>query len=127
MTTAAGAENRNSRTVDGSPRPVNENDEPTVTAPAVDHAVDWDALDLEDRDEILSEVRISDDIVRDYLRQIGRYRLLHGMTEEVALARRIECGLYASHLLATGTRNAAATREGFRSWSVRVLQRSSRW
>lgn len=118
VTTAAGAENRNSRTVDGSPRPVNENYEPTVTAPAVDHAADWDALDLEDRDELLGEVQISDDIVRDYLRQIARYRLLHGMTEEVALARRIECGLYASHLLATGTRNAAATRE-----ELQILER----
>ncbi|MDR3116804.1 MAG: RNA polymerase sigma factor, partial [Bifidobacteriaceae bacterium] len=39
------------------------------------------------------------DPVRDYLKQIGRVPLLSG-EQEIDLSKRIEAGLYASHLLA---------------------------
>ncbi len=44
---------------------------------------------------------LSDDIVRDYLVAIGRYRLLEA-EDEVRLGRQIESGLYAQHLLQVG-------------------------
>jgi len=44
---------------------------------------------------------LSDDIVRDYLLAIARYRLLEA-EDEVRLGREIESGLYAQHLLQVG-------------------------
>lgn len=44
---------------------------------------------------------LSDDIVRDYLLAIARYRLLEA-EDEVRLGRQIESGLYAQHLLQVG-------------------------
>ncbi|AXE37745.1 sigma-70 family RNA polymerase sigma factor [Acidipropionibacterium virtanenii] len=112
VTTTRPGTGRNRDTDDQSPQPVGENDEPTVTiaAPATDDAAGWEDADWDDDEELLGGIRISDDIVRDYLRQIGRYRLLRGGKEEAALARRIECGVYASHLLDIGAWDAAATR-----------------
>ena len=45
--------------------------------------------------------KISDDPVADYLHAAGRYPLLSA-AEEVHLAKAIEAGLYAAHLLETG-------------------------
>jgi len=54
-------------------------------------------VDLED--EHLDSVHISsDDPVKDYLRAIGRHELLTA-EDEVELAKEIEAGLYADHLL----------------------------
>ena len=49
----------------------------------------------------------SADLVRVYLNGIGRTALLTA-ADEVELAKRIEAGLYASHVLATGKRLTAA-------------------
>jgi RNA polymerase primary sigma factor len=46
---------------------------------------------------------VTADPVKDYLKAIGRHPLLSA-TEEVRLSKQIECGLYADHLLQTGSR-----------------------
>ncbi|WCE38818.1 sigma-70 family RNA polymerase sigma factor [Brevibacterium sp. BDJS002] len=51
--------------------------------------------------ELLRNVPDPDDLVRLYLYQIGQFPLLTA-AEEVEVAKRIEAGLYASHLLALG-------------------------
>jgi RNA polymerase sigma factor (sigma-70 family) len=57
----------------------------------------------------LDEVAASADLVRVYLNEIGKVALLTA-ADEVELAKRIEAGLYAEHLLATATR-VGATRK----------------
>jgi len=47
------------------------------------------------------------DPVKDYLKQIGRVRLLTAR-QEVELAKRIEAGLFAGHKLATGSQDLSA-------------------
>ncbi|TAM82404.1 MAG: sigma-70 family RNA polymerase sigma factor [Jatrophihabitans sp.] len=51
----------------------------------------------------LDEVAASADLVRVYLNEIGKVPLLNAV-QEVELAKRIEAGLYAEHLLATERR-----------------------
>lgn len=47
---------------------------------------------------VLEEVRLSDDAVKDYLRDVGKTKLLTAL-EEVELQKRIEAGLYAEKLV----------------------------
>jgi RNA polymerase primary sigma factor len=65
-----------------------------------------------DDDEGLPAARVAAagataDSVKDYLKQIGRVRLLTAR-QEVELAKRIEAGLFASHKLAVGSQDLAA-------------------
>jgi RNA polymerase sigma factor RpoD-like protein len=57
----------------------------------------------------LDEVVQAADLVRSYLNEIGKVSLLTAV-EEVELSKRIEAGLYASHLLSTSKRLPAARR-----------------
>jgi RNA polymerase sigma factor (sigma-70 family) len=66
-------------------------DEPASTSDSADSAAGGDG----------AERGVSADLVRAYLNGIGRTKLLTA-AEEVDLAQRIEAGLYAAHLLATG-------------------------
>ena len=59
-----------------------------------------------ERSADLDEVAASADLVRVYLNEIGKVALLNAV-EEVELAKRIEAGLYAEHLLATERRTSA--------------------
>jgi len=66
-----------------------------------------------DEDDIFSRVvgemtmSVSDDPVRDYLRQIGKTPLLTA-EQEVDLSKKIEAGLYASHLLTTSKKGTVS-------------------
>ncbi|AZZ38644.1 hypothetical protein C0Z10_01525 [Acidipropionibacterium jensenii] len=105
------------RVAEDSPRPVGEHDELTVTVEAAGRNRDRagspgrTGAEGDDGEELLGDVIVTDDIVHDYLLSIKRYPLLEGREEEVLLARRIECGIYAAHLLETGSWCAAASRE----------------
>jgi RNA polymerase sigma factor RpoD-like protein len=57
----------------------------------------------------LDEVVQAADLVRSYLNEIGKVSLLSAV-EEVDLSKRIEAGLYASHLLTTSKRLPVARR-----------------
>ncbi|MCW2541727.1 MAG: polymerase subunit sigma [Frankiales bacterium] len=57
----------------------------------------------------LDEVVQAADLVRSYLNEIGKVSLLSAV-EEVELSKRIEAGLYASHLLTTSKRLPVARR-----------------
>ncbi len=57
----------------------------------------------------LDEVAASADLVRVYLNEIGKVALLSAV-EEVQLAKRIEAGLYAAHLLSTPNKFTPARR-----------------
>jgi RNA polymerase sigma factor RpoD-like protein len=57
----------------------------------------------------LDEVVQAADLVRSYLNEIGKVSLLSAV-EEVELSKRIEAGLYASHLLSTSKRLPVARR-----------------
>jgi len=61
----------------------------------------------------LDEVAASADLVRVYLNEIGKVALLTAL-EEVELAKRIEAGLYASHLLSTPAEIKPARRRELR-------------
>ncbi|WP_257476814.1 sigma-70 family RNA polymerase sigma factor [Acidipropionibacterium jensenii] len=104
------------RVAEDSPRPVGEHDELTVAVKAAgknrDRAGSPGRTGAEGDDEdLLGDVIVTGDIVHDYLLNIRRYPLLEGREEEVLLARRIECGIYAAHLLETGSWSATASRE----------------
>jgi RNA polymerase primary sigma factor len=60
--------------------------------------------DIDDDDEpreVLRKVPDTDDLVGIYLKQIGRFPLLNA-AEEVEVAKRIEAGMFADHVLALG-------------------------
>jgi RNA polymerase nonessential primary-like sigma factor len=65
----------------------------------------------------LDEVAASADLVRVYLNEIGKVALLTA-ADEVELAKRIEAGLYAQHLLGSTGKLAAARKRELRSLSV---------
>lgn len=67
--------------------------------------------DLDESDGPARQIMVagaSADPVKDYLRQIGKHPLLDA-AQEVELARRIEAGVYAWHLLEAGSWEADAT------------------
>jgi RNA polymerase primary sigma factor len=92
-----------------SPQPVGEHNELIVSIPAPEGSEGW-TLNSRDDDveEILTCGGLTTDPVRDYLKRIGRFPLLDA-PEEVRLSRRIECGVYAAHLMAEGSWEASAT------------------
>ena len=65
----------------------------------------------------LDEVAASADLVRVYLNEIGKVALLTA-ADEVDLAKRIEAGLYAEHLLTTTSKIAAARKRELRAVSI---------
>ncbi len=68
-----------------------------------DNAGSFTVSDSDDADEPAQKVVTAGataDPVKDYLKQIGKVALLNAL-QEVELAKRIEAGLYAEHLLAT--------------------------
>ena len=81
----------------------------------VEEAADVRALETEEApaapvatfaDPDLDEAATSADLVRVYLNEIGKVALLTA-ADEVELAKRIEAGLYASHLLTSGNNFSA--------------------
>jgi RNA polymerase sigma factor (sigma-70 family) len=80
-----------------------------TTAPAVPDPTEPEAAAEAELDQPttatrdLDEVAASADLVRVYLNEIGKVALLTA-ADEVELAKRIEAGLYAEHLLAQGGR-----------------------
>ncbi|MDT4939152.1 MAG: polymerase nonessential primary-like sigma factor [Pseudonocardiales bacterium] len=62
----------------------------------------------------LDEVTASADLVRVYLNEIGKVALLTA-ADEVELAKRIEAGLYAAHLLASSNNFSAARKRELRA------------
>lgn len=66
-------------------------------------AAEFELSDKDDTDEPTQKVTVAGataDPVKDYLKQIGKVPLLNA-EQEVDLAKRIECGLYADYLLKT--------------------------
>ncbi len=71
--------------------------------------------DSDETDEPAQRVHVAGataDPVKDYLKQIGKVALLNA-EEEVELAKRIEAGLYAQHLLDTTTIEESKTRREY--------------
>jgi len=87
-----------------------------VETPAViDHVVDGlDTGDAVPAGPDLDEAATSADLVRVYLNEIGKVALLTA-ADEVELAKRIEAGLYASHLLTSRNDFRAARKRDLRS------------
>ncbi|MBV9593532.1 MAG: sigma-70 family RNA polymerase sigma factor, partial [Actinobacteria bacterium] len=65
----------------------------------------------------LDEVAASADLVRVYLNEIGKVSLLTA-ADEVELAKRIEAGLYAEHLMQVTARLSATRRRELRSVAI---------
>jgi len=82
---------------------------PAVTDTGVDEAAELATDAPETAEADLDEVATSADLVRVYLNEIGKVALLTA-AEEVELAKRIEAGLYAGHLL-TAQNNFSAARK----------------
>ena len=80
---------------------------PTDTAPIDTKALESAAADLD-------EVAASADLVRVYLNEIGKVALLTA-ADEVELAKRIEAGLYAEHLLSVSNDFSAARKRELRA------------
>jgi len=90
--------------------------EATVTD-AEDSKLDVLAVDTEAREAPtadLDEVAASADLVRVYLNEIGKVALLTA-ADEVELAKRIEAGLYAEHLLTAQNRFSATRKRELRT------------
>ena len=76
-------------------------------------------IDVEDRatSADLDEAATSADLVRVYLNEIGKVALLTA-ADEVELAKRIEAGLYAAHLLTSGNDFSAARKRDLRALAI---------
>jgi RNA polymerase sigma factor (sigma-70 family) len=85
---------------------------PTDTAPIDTAPIDTKALESAAAD--LDEVAASADLVRVYLNEIGKVALLTA-ADEVELAKRIEAGLYAEHLLSVSNDFSAARKRELRA------------
>jgi RNA polymerase sigma factor (sigma-70 family) len=81
---------------------------PDAQPDTVDEAVDFRAAAAD-----LDEAATSADLVRVYLNEIGKVALLTA-ADEVELAKRIEAGLYASHLLTSSNNFTAARKRDLR-------------
>jgi RNA polymerase primary sigma factor len=95
-------------------------------APAIETLEDQVDLDVvedddEDEKETRSEGGISTDLVRAYLKEIGKTPLLTA-AEEVELSQRIEAGLFAKHKLAQPKLSAALRRD--LEWLIRDGERA---
>jgi RNA polymerase primary sigma factor len=58
--------------------------------------IELDEADELEPDSRYDHIRVSDDVIKDYLRQIGKVPLLTAI-DEVELAKTIEAGLFANH------------------------------
>jgi len=81
---------------------------PADTEPTVDE-LEVDEVNPTTATADLDEAVQAADLVRSYLNEIGKVPLLNAV-EEVELSKRIEAGLYASHLLTTSKRLPVARR-----------------
>jgi len=81
----------------------------TVTADATDESFVLSTDDDDAPAAIVSTAGATADPVKDYLRAIGKVALLTA-EEEVSVARRIEAGQMATHLLEQGAEHKGATR-----------------
>ena len=79
----------------------------TVAAPEIEATPEIVTADLD-------EVATSADLVRVYLNEIGKVALLTA-ADEVELAKRIEAGLYAEHLLTSSNNFGAARKRDLRA------------
>ncbi len=91
-----------------------ETDKSRLDGVAAEAEPSADALLVEDANPVeatadLDEVVQAADLVRSYLNEIGKVALLTAV-EEVELSKRIEAGLYASHLISTSKRLTVARR-----------------
>ena len=68
-----------------------------------------DADDADEPEQQVMAAGATADPVKDYLKQIGKVPLLNA-EEEVELAKRIEAGLYAEHILKSGELDSASDR-----------------
>src|SRR5581483_872305 len=84
----------------------------TAAGPAVDAEAEPEAGAFSAPD--LDEAATSADLVRVYLNEIGKVALLTA-ADEVELAKRIEAGLYAAHLLTASSDFSAARRRDLRA------------
>src|SRR5579859_711000 len=90
-----------------------ETQDEDIDAPA--ELSDEAAADTKDRPAAdLDEIAASADLVRVYLNEIGKVALLTA-ADEVELAKRIEAGLYATHLLASSNNFSAARKRELRA------------
>ena len=107
---------RPTRTKRRAPSPATESPAPApideaLDAPEAEQAVPT-VTAFADPD--LDEAATSADLVRVYLNEIGKVALLTA-ADEVELAKRIEAGLYASHLLTSGNNFSAARKRELRA------------
>ena len=84
--------------------------------------------DSDDSDEPAVRVHVAGataDPVKDYLKQIGKVALLNA-EQEVDLAKRIEAGLYAEHLLASGDLPSESPEDRRYLRELRIIMRDGR-
>ena len=84
--------------------------------------------DSDESDEPAIRVHVAGataDPVKDYLKQIGKVALLNA-EQEVELAKRIEAGLYAEHLLKTGDLPSETTKDRTYIRELRTITRDGR-
>jgi RNA polymerase nonessential primary-like sigma factor len=98
--------------------------EPTIDALAEQPAGPEGAADTDSQfDDVarpgadLDEIAASADLVRAYLNEIGKVALLSA-ADEVELAKRIEAGLYAEHLLASSNNFGTARKRELRALMI---------
>ena len=92
-----------------APVPAEDFDEPIV-----DQEVVTDTRPAAKPTADLDEIAASADLVRVYLNEIGKVALLSA-ADEVELAKRIEAGLYARHLIAASNNFSAARKRELRA------------
>ena len=94
----------------------------TSPAPLADpEALEEDALEADDKDAPLDAAGISTDLVRAYLKEIGKTPLLTA-EQEVILSQRIEAGLFAAQKLRQPKLSAGLRRD--LEWLVRDGERA---
>jgi RNA polymerase sigma factor (sigma-70 family) len=116
-TSASAARSHRTTRASGSSR--RRSTSPAVSAESVEERAAVAVLDAEAPDPTpaaasdLDEVAASADLVRVYLNEIGKVALLSA-ADEVDLSKRIEAGLYASHLLSSNNSFTAARKRDMR-------------
>ena len=118
-TTISKRSHRSTRSV-ASPEPTTPEATEAVVEPIPDTSVDADAVigtDIAAKPTAdLDEIAASADLVRVYLNEIGKVALLTA-ADEVDLAKRIEAGLYAGHLISSSNNFSPARKRELR-WLV---------
>ncbi len=104
---------RSTRSV-ATPEPVTPVPAEDFDEPIVDQEVVTDSRPAAKPTADLDEIAASADLVRVYLNEIGKVALLSA-ADEVELAKRIEAGLYARHLIAASNNFSAARKRELRA------------